>query len=96
MVSGDFNLIHLSDVTAKLFGFERAIAHGMWSLARTAAELSARIAADSFRLGVAFKLPIFLPAWVNLQSWETRAGIGFGLRDAQGEKPHMTGTIERL
>lgn len=96
MVSGDFNFIHLSDVTAKLFGFERAIAHGMWSLARTAAELSARVAADSFRLSVGFKLPIFLPSWVNLQSWETRAGVGFGLRDAQGEKPHMTGTIERL
>ncbi|HSD74992.1 MAG TPA: MaoC/PaaZ C-terminal domain-containing protein [Steroidobacteraceae bacterium] len=96
IVSGDFNFIHLSDVTARLFGFERAIAHGMWSLARTAAELAPRIAADSYRLSVAFKLPIFLPSWVNLQSWQTRGGVGFALRDAQGEKPHMTGAIERL
>ena len=96
MVSGDFNFIHLSDVTARLFGFERAIAHGMWSLARTAAELAPRIAADSYRLSVGFKLPIFLPSWVNLQSWQTRGGVGFALRDAQGEKPHMIGAIERL
>jgi acyl dehydratase len=96
MVSADFNFIHLSDITAKLFGFERAIAHGMWSLARTAAELAPRIAADSQRLSVAFKLPVFLPSWVNLQSWQTPGGMGFALRDAQGEKPHMAGAIERL
>jgi acyl dehydratase len=96
MVSGDFNFIHLSDVTARLFGFNRAIAHGMWSLARTAAELSPRVATDAYRLALSFKLPIFLPSWVNLQSWEARGGLGFTLRDAQGEKPHMTGTIERL
>ena len=32
-VSGDYNPIHLSMLGAKLFGFPRAIAHGMWSLA---------------------------------------------------------------
>jgi acyl dehydratase len=95
-VSSDFNFIHLSDVTAKLFGFDRAIAHGMWSVARTAAELGPRLATDSHRITVGFKLPIFLPSWVNLQSWETRGGVGFALRDAQGDKPHMIGTLERL
>src|SRR3954468_2939139 len=29
-VSGDVNPIHLSGLTAKAFGFKRAIAHGMW------------------------------------------------------------------
>ena len=29
-VSGDLNPIHLSGLTAKAFGFKRAIAHGMW------------------------------------------------------------------
>ena len=96
MVSGDFNFIHLSDVTARLFGFNQAIAHGMWSLARTTAELKPRLTANAYRLALGFKLPIFLPSWVNLQSWENRNGLGFALRDAQGEKPHMTGTLERL
>jgi len=95
-VSGDFNPIHLADVTARLFGFERAIAHGMWSLARSAAELEPRLAADAVKLSAGFKLPILLPAWVNLQDWETRSGLGFSLKDAQGEKPYMAGSFERL
>ncbi|MDN5874434.1 MAG: hypothetical protein L0H29_08655, partial [Sinobacteraceae bacterium] len=33
-VSGDYNPIHLYPLTARLFGFKRAIAHGMWSAAR--------------------------------------------------------------
>ncbi|MCF5779209.1 acyl dehydratase, partial [Pseudomonas poae] len=33
-VSGDFNPIHTSLIGAKLFGFRRAIAHGMWTLGR--------------------------------------------------------------
>ena len=95
-VSGDYNLIHIADVTAKLFGFNRAIAHGLWSLARSAAELRPRLAADGVRLTAGFKLPILLPAWVTLQSWETGAGLAFNLKDAQGEKPHMSGVLDRL
>ncbi|GGO52843.1 MaoC family dehydratase [Streptomyces lasiicapitis] len=37
-VSGDRNPIHLYPFTARLFGFPRAIAHGMWTLARCVAE----------------------------------------------------------
>ncbi|MAI36756.1 MaoC/PaaZ C-terminal domain-containing protein [Alteromonas sp.] len=32
-ISGDYNPIHLSAVSAKAFGFKTAIAHGMWTLA---------------------------------------------------------------
>ncbi|MFC3094743.1 hypothetical protein DRW07_12335 [Alteromonas sediminis] len=32
-ISGDYNPIHLSAISAKLFGFKRAIAHGMFSMA---------------------------------------------------------------
>ncbi|MBT7947276.1 MAG: acyl dehydratase, partial [Porticoccaceae bacterium] len=38
-VSGDYNPIHLSAMTAKFFGFKRAIVHGMWSKARSLAVL---------------------------------------------------------
>src|SRR5262245_53007136 len=38
-LSGDLNPIHLGDRGAKLFGFDRAVAHGMWSMARTLAAL---------------------------------------------------------
>jgi hypothetical protein len=36
-LSGDLNPIHLADRGARMFGFERAVAHGMWSMARTLA-----------------------------------------------------------
>src|SRR5690606_13295593 len=42
-VSGDRNPIHLRPLTAKAFGFPRAIAHGMWSKARCLAALSHRL-----------------------------------------------------
>jgi len=32
-ISGDYNPIHLSTISAKMFGFKTAIAHGMWTLA---------------------------------------------------------------
>ena len=40
-VSGDRNPIHMHDLSAKLFGFPRAIAHGMWTKARCLAALEA-------------------------------------------------------
>jgi acyl dehydratase len=96
LVSGDVNPIHLADLTARLFGFDQAIAHGMWSLARTVAELDAGGASDAVEIEASFKLPVLLPGWVNLHSWETPSGRGFALRDAQGEKPHVTGSFRRL
>lgn len=94
-VSGDINPIHIADLTARLFGFDQAIAHGMWSLARTVAELDDG-QADALQVEASFKLPIFLPGWVNLHSWGTAAGRAFALKDAQGDKPHATGSIDRL
>ena len=42
-VSGDVNPIHLSGLTAKAFGFKRAIAHGMWVKARVLGALAGRL-----------------------------------------------------
>ena len=36
-VSGDVNPIHMSALSAKAFGFPKAIAHGMWTMARAVA-----------------------------------------------------------
>ncbi len=93
-VSGDMNPIHLSDLTARAFGFDAAIAHGMWTLARSLAELEAGLD-DAWprKLEVGFKLPVLLPAWVLLQSWHVPTGLAFELRDAQGEKPHLSGSL---
>jgi acyl dehydratase len=92
-VSGDYNPIHLGAVTARLFGFRRAIAHGMWTLARVAAELQPRVAAGGSVLEVAFKLPVLLPGRVAFREWPVERGFGFALLDAAGERPHAVGTF---
>jgi acyl dehydratase len=95
-ISGDVNPIHMSDLTAKAFGFPRAIAHGMWSMARLASDFEPARFDGGCELSVTFKLPVFMPAWLMLQRWPIENGTGFALRDAQGEKPHLTGTLKSL
>jgi hypothetical protein len=95
-ISGDVNPIHMSDLTAKAFGFPRAIAHGMWSLGRLASDFEAARFDGGCELSVSFKLPIYMPAWLMLQRWAIENGTGFALRDALGEKPHLTGTLKSL
>src|SRR3954471_4103684 len=95
-ISGDVNPIHMSDLTARAFGFPRAIAHGMWSLGRLASDFESAQFDGGCELNVTFKLPIYMPAWLMLQRWEIDNGSAFALRDAQGEKPHLTGTLKSL
>lgn len=95
-ISGDVNPIHMSDLTARAFGFPKAIAHGMWSLGRLASDFEAAQFDGGCELSVNFKLPVFMPAWLMLQRWSIENGTGFALRDAQGDKPHLTGTLKSL
>ena len=87
-VSGDRNPIHLHPLTARLFGFRRAIAHGMWSLARCLAHYEGRLP-DAYTVDARFRLPILLPATVALAAGEH----GFELRDRRTGKPHLAATI---
>lgn len=95
-VAGDFNPIHLSALSAKLFGFPRAIAHGMWSKARTAAEIEDHLSSDAYRLEVAFKKPVFLPGSVTLEYHVGESGVDFVLTDPDGELIHMRGAATYL
>jgi len=85
-VSGDFNPIHIADIAARFFGFKRAIAHGMWSLARCAAEIGATAFSQPCTLDVAFKRPIVFCARIVLESWMADRHVGFSLRDSQAER----------
>ncbi len=97
LLSGDLNPIHLSDVTARAFGFRTAIAHGMWSLARCAAEMPAAVFDAHVRFEVQFKLPVLLPSWLILERWPAgEGGVEFALRDAQGERPHLSGRVQAV
>lgn len=90
-VSGDWNPIHLWPMTAKLFGFPRPIAHGMWTLARSAAALSPEAPAFPSCLDVDFKRPVLLPGTVNLQAGPEGEGRFFRLKDRKGEKTFLEG-----
>lgn len=88
-VGGDINPIHLFDVTAKLFGFERAIIHGMWTLGRCVAE--AKPTAPCV-IDVQFKRPVFIPSTVTLERTPVPDGEDFAV---VSEKVHLTGTVRR-
>jgi acyl dehydratase len=91
-ISGDRNPIHLHPLTARLFGFRSAIAHGMWTKARTLAAFEGRLP-DAYTVDVRFKLPVLLPAKAALTSWQTSEGWAFELWNAKVPKPHLEGTI---
>jgi acyl dehydratase len=93
-VSDDRNPIHLYPLTARLFGFRRPIAHGMWLVARTLAAFEGRLPA-SFELTAAFKTPVLLPARVELRSGRPGGDWNFRVCDAETGKPHLAGTITR-
>ena len=59
-VSGDRNPIHLHDVPAKLLGFPRTIAHGMWTKARCLAALENRLP-EAFAVEARFRRPVRCP-----------------------------------
>ncbi|MFF2228258.1 MaoC family dehydratase [Streptomyces globisporus] len=89
-VSGDRNPIHLHPLTARLFGFPRAIAHGMWTVARCLAEAGGGAEIRSVR--AEFKAPVLLPATVTYAADPT--GRSFVLRGAK-ERVHLVGTVTR-
>jgi hypothetical protein len=92
-VSGDLNPIHVHPLTARLFGFKSAIAHGMWTKARCLGALQSRLP-DALTVEVAFKKPIFLPAKVEFcEAAEEGAAfdVKFGVRDPRKGRSHLDG-----
>ncbi|RCW47187.1 MaoC dehydratase-like protein [Halopolyspora algeriensis] len=100
-VSGDRNPIHLHPLTAKAFGFPRAIAHGMWSKARCLAVFEGRLP-ETYTAEVSFAKPVLLPSTVEFTERDTgqdssgRENHGqnrdFALHSRSG-KPHLRGSV---
>ncbi|MEU3891043.1 MaoC/PaaZ C-terminal domain-containing protein [Streptomyces sp. NPDC029041] len=83
--SGDRNPIHLHPFTARLFGFPRAIAHGMWTVARC---LAAYGVPQRCHLRAEFRAPVLLPATVTYAAQDGR----FELR-GPADRVHVTGDV---
>ena len=94
-VSGDYNPIHLTALSAKVFGFPRAIAHGMWTLARAAAASQPPKPLAEAILAAEFKLPMLLPGETSF--WSASPSLierDIEVRDIAGEKPHLRARMQ--
>lgn len=92
-ISGDYNPIHLSTLSAKLFGFKQAIAHGMWSKARCLAALDAVTPESGYQVDVSFLKPVYLPSTVNFYAKSITGKQQFCLYDSTGKHRHLQGSI---
>lgn len=89
-VAGDYNPIHLSALSARLFGFPSAIAHGMWNQAMALAALRTHLPEAGYRFEVDFHKPVRLPAEVVLSA--SPAGPCGTLRlEGKEQRLHMSG-----
>ncbi|MEP7765510.1 MaoC/PaaZ C-terminal domain-containing protein [Sanguibacter sp. 25GB23B1] len=94
-VSGDRNPIHLSALTAKAFGFPKAIAHGMYTAARALAESGAG-RSGAFEWTVEFAKPVLLPGKVAVAITRDAGGPGgyeYVAWNHRSGKEHFTGTV---
>lgn len=94
-IAGDYNPIHLFAATAKLFGFPRAIAHGLWNKGRALAELSHYLPASGYTVSVRFQKPVLLPTDVRLLASERAASGQFSLL-GEDDQVHMCGSWSPL
>lgn len=90
-VCGDYNPIHLSAASARLFGFPQAIAHGMWSKAMAMAHLRGHLPRSGYEVAVEFHKPVRLPSEVILDGSEVATNGQFRL-SGHGGLVHMTGS----
>lgn len=85
--SGDRNPIHLYPFTARLFGFKRAIAHGMWTAARC---LAAHGTPQAVLVRAEFRAPVLLPGTV------TYAANGERFELCGADRVHVSGGVYPL
>lgn len=93
-VSGDANPIHTSALGARLFGFPRAIAHGMWTQARALAVLTPPGGLDAAEIEVSFRSPLLLPGEAAL--FVTPDRRDFEVRDPANGRVHLRGRLSVL
>lgn len=92
---GDYNPIHLSALSARLFGFPKAIAHGMWSKAMALAALRGHLPTSGYAIEVSFHKPVRLPSEVILDASPV-APAGQLRLSGHGGLVHMQGTWRTL
>lgn len=95
-VSDDWNPHHLWRASARLVGFKRPIAHGMWTLSRMVGEAGAQVPADRpVAIDAHFKRPLLMPARARF-AWSgalgQARGVSFEVRGKETGEVHLVGT----
>ena len=83
LISMNLDPIHISQMTAKFMGYDKAIMHGMWGVARGVTEIWEL--PYPFELTTQFISPIYLPSIVLFEQSE----LSFSLRTEDGKKEHL-------
>ncbi|WP_230977269.1 MaoC/PaaZ C-terminal domain-containing protein [Georgenia yuyongxinii] len=91
-VSGDRNPIHVSRLGARLFGFPRPIAHGMYTAALALAGTSP-VRGMPLDWTVDFARPVLLPATVGFATTRDGDVVRYAAWSARTGKPYLTGTV---
>lgn len=74
-ISGDYNPIHLWPWSAKLLGFKKQIAHGMFLVAKSQAALEQTIGTPVTHLSATFLKPVMVPGQLRLERTSDRYRI---------------------
>jgi acyl dehydratase len=91
-VSGDRNPIHLSSLTARMFGFPSAIAHGMWTKARCLAMFEGKIP-ERLTIDARFTAPVLLPVRAAFSVRRASAGWSYAVTNLAKPKVYLTGEV---
>ena len=91
-LSGDYNPIHLSRFTAKLFGFKRPIIHGIFLVSKAYAQLHNQSNPPPLKGVFQFKSPFYLPGQGQL-SIHTQGQQSLVLVSSNNQS-HLHGKIE--
>jgi acyl dehydratase len=94
-IGADHNPIHTSLLGAKVFGFPRPIAHGMFSAAAVLANIEGQLP-DAVSYSVKFGKPVFLPAELDVYIDRAEQGWDITVRDVAKGYTHLTGSVRAL
>ncbi|MBV7295872.1 hypothetical protein KRX51_08115 [Corynebacterium sp. TAE3-ERU12] len=92
-ISGDWNPIHITGLTAKALGMPAAIAHGMYTASRALAEADVT---GPFEFTISFAAPVVLPATVQLAITDCAEGREIVAWHGKKKRPHFTGAVHRI